>query len=371
MKIWFVAGEASGDARAAELMQELLRLHPGLEFLGAGGARMKTISPAIEDWAEEAGVLGLWDVLKKYGWFRTKFRAMLETICQINPEAVILVDYPGFNLRLATALRRKGWKGRLIYYISPQVWAWNRGRIPKMARLLDLMLCIFPFEKELYEASGLKTEFIGHPLVETLGDQRDDQFREENLLGLFPGSRGKEVRRIFPLQLEAARIIKNEMSVIRIEAAAASSETRALMEEMARTAGVPCTIHEGNAHSLMRRATVGLVCSGTATLEAAFFRLPYALVYKAAWLTGVVARRVIKVPYLGIVNILSDREIVREFLQEKMQPGPMAEEMLRLLRNPEARQALVRDLDAAVARLGPPGAAARAARHVIEILPAH
>ena len=152
--LWFVAGEASGDARAAEVMTVLLTLDPKLRFLGAGGPRMRALATEpFDDWIAEAGVLGLWDVLKHYGYFRNKFHRMLDQIEQTKPDAIVLVDYPGFNLRLAKALRGRNYSGKILFYIGPQVWAWNRGRIPKMARLLDLMICFFPFEQPMYEAS--------------------------------------------------------------------------------------------------------------------------------------------------------------------------------------------------------------------------
>ena len=158
-KIYFVAGEASGDNHGAALMRALRTMQPDLRFLGRGGPRMKEIAgDAFADWSEEAGVLGLWEVLKHYDYFRREFRKTLDEISEAQPDAVVLIDYPGFNLRLARALRQRSLGGKVIYYISPQVWAWNRARIPRMAHSLDLMLCIFPFEAELYNQSGLRTE---------------------------------------------------------------------------------------------------------------------------------------------------------------------------------------------------------------------
>jgi lipid-A-disaccharide synthase len=180
-------------------MNALRELDPSLRFLGAGGPKMQVLAEApFDNWIAEAGVLGLWDVLKHYGYFRRKFHAMLADIAREKPDAVLFVDYPGFNLRLARALRDRGFPGKILYYISPQVWAWNRGRIKKMARILDLMICVFPFEQPMYEASGLHTVFAGHPLLESLAREKTGAPREENLLGLFPGSRSREVKRIFP-----------------------------------------------------------------------------------------------------------------------------------------------------------------------------
>lgn len=150
LTFWFVAGETSGDARAAEVMIALRDLRPEIRFAGAGGQKMQELADGpFDPWTAEAAVLGLWDVLRHYGYFRKKFRRMLVDIASTKPAAVVLVDYPGFNLRLAKALRKAGYPGKILYYISPQVWAWNRGRIPKMAKTLDLMICVFPFEAPL------------------------------------------------------------------------------------------------------------------------------------------------------------------------------------------------------------------------------
>ena len=222
--LWFVAGEESGDARAVEVMQAIKAQHPSVIFGGAGGnAMQKLCEQQFDNWVQHAAVTGLWDVLKNYGYFRQKFRVMLAAIREKKPDAVVLVDYPGFNLRLARTLRDTGYQGKILYYISPQVWAWNRGRIPKMARFLDLMICVFPFEAPMYQASGLRTVFVGHPLLEALAAKRGGIEREPNLLGLFPGSREREVKRNFPVMLEAARLVAEKMPGIRFAASAAGS----------------------------------------------------------------------------------------------------------------------------------------------------
>ena len=171
--LWFVAGEASGDARAAEVMNVLGAIAPEIRFLGAGGPKMRAIAAdPFEDWIAEAGVLGLWDVLKHYGYFRQKFHRMIEQIEETKPDAIVLGRLSRIQSPAGKALRTRRFPGKILYYISPQVWAWNRGRIPKMARLLDLMICVFPFEQPMYEASGLHTVFVGHPLLEALAAER-------------------------------------------------------------------------------------------------------------------------------------------------------------------------------------------------------
>jgi lipid-A-disaccharide synthase len=369
-----VAGEASGDTHGAALMRSLREHDPGIRFTGKGGPKMASEATAsggsLDNWIAEAGVLGLWDVLRHYGYFKRKFAALLDDLTADPPEAVILVDYPGFNLRLAKAIRKRRIPTRIIYYISPQVWAWNRRRIPELAKALDLMICIFPFEKAIYESSGLPTVFAGHPMAEELR-RVPVADRDENLFGLFPGSREREVRRIFPAMLGAARLITRSRPEIRFEAAAATEAHAALMREMATTASVTITITTGASRDLMRRAGAGLVCSGTATLEAACLGLPYALVYRVATLTYEVGIRVIRVPYLGMVNILANRPVIREFIQHAATPAALADEGLRLLNSTGARERLSSDLASVTAMLrGEEGnpASARAARAVLDCL---
>ena len=371
MKLYLVAGEASGDARGAELMRALRERTPSLQFLGAGGREMRALAgDDFLDWEGEA-VVGLWDVLKKYRYFKAQFDHMLADIARVQPVAVIYIDYPGFNLRMAKVVKQRLPGVRNIYYVSPQVWAWHRSRIPKMARFLDLMLCIFPFEKDLYEASGLRTVFVGHPMLDSLEARRIDEPRDPDLVGLFPGSRDREVRRIFPVMIEAAERMREAKPGLRFEAAAASHLLADRMLAMLAATGHDerfCAVHVRASHELMQRAGVGVVCSGTATLEAAFFAMPMCVVYKVAWLTWAVAKRLVRVPFIGMPNVLADREIAREFLQGAAQPDAIAEEMLRLLRDPEAYTAAERDLAAVIAGLGPRGAAARAADAISEIL---
>ncbi len=381
--LWFVAGEASGDARAAEVMNVLGAIAPKICFLGAGGPKMRAIAAdPFEDWIAEAGVLGLWDVLKHYGYFRQKFHRMLEQIEETKPDAIVLVDYPGFNLRLAKALRTRRFPGKILFYISPQVWAWNRGRIPKMARLLDLMICVFPFEQPMYEASGLHTVFVGHPLLEALAAEKSGVARDENLLGLFPGSREREVKRIFPIMVEASRLIRERRPDVRLEAAAASESHADRMRQMA--GDLPIMIRSGTAHQLMQRACAGIVCSGTATLEAAFFGLPYCLVYRVAWLTFEVGRRLVDVDCLGIINILNNYKqnppadprlpakpaphVVREFIQHFATPEALASEALRLLNDPQTRSRLVANVNEIVTTLEAQGATRRASQAILDAL---
>ncbi len=368
---YFVAGEVSGDTHGAALLSALHARRPDLTFHGRGGPRMQAVAGAgLEDWIEEAGVVGLWEVLKKYGYFVRQRDRVLSEIERLRPAAVVLIDYPGFNLRLAASLRKLYRRPlKILYYISPQVWAWNRGRIPRMAKLLDLMLCIFPFEPALYEPAGLRSVFVGHPLIDSLAAE-EPQTRETSLVGLFPGSRRREVHKIFPVMLAAADHMRRERPELRFATSAPSepmARELAALRTMAGWSEADCPIGVGDARRLMGRATAGMVASGTATVEAASLGMPLVIVYKVAPLTYWVGRAVVRVPFLGMVNLLAEREIAREFLQGAARPGAIAAEMLRLLDGAgEARARQVADLREVVERLGGGGAAERAADAILQ-----
>lgn len=374
-QLYFVAGEASGDEHGAALMRSLRDLAPDCEFRGRGGPQMKAIAgDTFTDWIADAAVVGVWEVVKHAGYFREQFARALDEIAAVKPDAVVLIDYPGFNLRLARRLRRTGkmpvFRGKIIYYISPQVWAWNRGRIRQMARYLDLMLCIFPFEAELYNQSGLRTLFVGHPMIENLASRQTGEARDPNLIGLFPGSRSREVKKIFPVMLKAIDEIIAQRPSTRFEVAAAS-ETLArdiqglLARSHMRHRG---RIVTGDSSGTMQRVFAGMVASGTATLEAAYFRLPFVLVYKVSWPTYFAARLLMRTPFLGMPNVLAGREIVPEFLQHEARPKAIATSVLELVNNPDTRRQMIAEFDAVIAKLGETGASAKAAQAILSEL---
>jgi lipid-A-disaccharide synthase len=352
VRIYIIAGEASGDAHAAALVSGLLSKQPDLEIFGAGGPKLQAVAgKQILNWSQEA-VVGLWDVLLKYPYFRAQFYRMFGEIQRLEPDAVVFVDYPGFNLRLARFLRRKGFPHKLIYYISPQVWAWNRTRIPRMATYLDLMLCIFPFEKPLYEASGLRTEFVGHPMLSDLRRRVVPGARDSKLICLLPGSRFREVKRIFPVMIDVALDLQKRDPEVRFGAGAASPVLQRLMQaevERAGLRGVAIGLH--NSAELMQRAQVGLVASGTATMEASFFRLPFVLLYKVSWITYWPARFLIRVDYLGMPNILAGKQIIPEFIQHEAQPREIADTVWKLYSDPACRDAMTAEMDKVIAPL--------------------
>ncbi len=368
--IYFVAGESSGDNHGAALMRSLRRVAPDLRFIGRGGPQMQAVAGSeFRNWIDRAAVVGLWEVIKNYGFFRQQFREALREIDQARPDAVVLIDYPGFNLRLSRELARRKDHPRLLYYISPQVWAWNRGRIKHMAKWLDLMICIFPFEEELYNRSGLRTIFVGHPMHERLEAQRSGAARDRNLVALFPGSRRREVKKILPIMLKAYVLLRRRFPALRFEIAAASRE---LAEEIRQHVGggdAPVIrVSEGRAAAAMQEAWVGIVASGSATLEAAWFRLPFVLVYKVSWLTYMAGRMVIKVDYLGMPNVLAGRAVVPEFIQHEASPAAIADEAGHLLEDEAARQEMISAFDDIVHSLGEGGASDRAAAVIAQEL---
>lgn len=366
-RIYVVAGEVSGDTHGAGMIRALRELRPGVEWHGLGGPAMRTAGGGgIRDWVEDAAVMGLWEVLKRYGWFKERMAETIEEIKRLQPKVLVLIDYPGFNLRLADAIRTACPQTKIIDYISPQVWAWNKGRIPKMARILDEMLCLFPFEKPIFEQAGLKTTFVGHPLVDELEEERIHVPREENLVGLFPGSREREVARLFPMMLETAKRLGTDRPQLCFEAPGASPKLAATMQVMVAQAGMQdrILVTQGGSHALMQRATCAVIASGTATLEAAYFGLPYCLVYKIAWPTYVMARLLVKLKFIGLVNILADEKVVEEYIQDQAEPASVSHALAWFLDHPLEREKTTERMLATAAKLGGQGAHRRAAERV-------
>jgi lipid-A-disaccharide synthase len=355
------------------LMRSLHVLDPQLKFMGRGGPQMQQIAGAqFKNWIADAAVLGLWEVLRKYSYFRKQFRQTLNEIQESKADAVVLIDYPGFNLRLARSLRRQSQRHKTIYYISPQVWAWNRGRIKKMARLIDLVLCIFPFEADLYALSGLRAVFVGHPMIERLERQKIDTRRDDNLIGLFPGSRSREVRKIFPIMIETARQLLQVNPTLRFQVAAASKELAHEMSEMLRAEQLAdremIEISVGQTSAIMQRAFVGIVASGSATLEAAYYGMPFMLIYKVAWPTYVAGRFVVNVDFLGMPNLLAGKEVVPEFIQHEAKPDGIVKAVRLLMEDSPARDRMISDFEATISKLGGIGASEKAAQAILEEL---
>jgi lipid-A-disaccharide synthase len=359
-RVYVVAGELSGDAHGAGLLRSLREKVPGLEVHGAGGPEMAEVAgPGLTDWVEDAAVMGVWEVLKRYGWFKQRLAAMLVEVKIFQPDVLLLVDYPGFNLRFAAAVKRECPAVKIVYYISPKVWAWNKRRIPVMAQLLDEVLCLFPFELPIFEKAGLKASFVRNPLVDELEEKRlPGVERDERLVGLFPGSREREVARLFPMMIGSAQRLIVSDPDLKFEVPAASGKLAGQIRQLIAEAGAAdlVTVTDGGSHSLMQRAGCAVIASGTATLEAAYYGLPYCLVYRVAPLTYVLGKLLVKIRYLGLVNILAGEGVVEEFIQGRAVPEVVAPSLKAFLDSPEKRVALRVRLAEVTAQLGGRGA---------------
>lgn len=367
MHVHLVAGEISGDTHAAGLVAALARLCPDLKVTGLGGPLLSQAHGGVRNWVDRAAVVGLWEVLRQYGFFRAEMRRSIAEVMQRQPQAVILVDYPGFNLRLAKALRDGGYRGRLIFYISPQVWAWKKGRVKTMARLLDLVICLFPFEVELYQRSGLRALFCGHPMLDRVRELPRTQ-REAGLVGWFPGSRRHEVRRLLPVMLRAAALLRLQEATLRFVIVAPHDGLRREVQQVAEAIGMPEAmnwVEVGNSQEWMQRVEVAAVASGTATLEAACLGLPFVLVYRVHPLTFWIAKLVVKLRWIGMANILVGREVVRELIQSQLTAFSLAAELTALRAEPDRRELCLEGMAEAVAMLGDGQAYERAAQAVM------
>lgn len=366
--VYVVAGEVSGDTHGAQLMMAMSAMSSGVSFRGLGGPEMARLSGgAVVDWVDEAAVVGVWEVLRRYSWFKERFEEVVADLAASKPDVLLLIDYPGFNLRLARRVRDELPGVKIVHYVAPQVWAWNRKRIPQIARTHDLMLCLFPFEVPLFEEAGLRSRCVGHPLVDELEEKRIEVVRKKNLVGLFPGSRGKEVSRLFPVMLAAVSRLVADHPGVRFVAAAASARVAGVMVDLLAEAGLPegtVQIQNGGSQELMQKAGCGVVASGTATLEAAYYGMPYCLVYRVAWPTYLVARQLVRLRHIGLINILAGREVVPELIQGDANAYEVALWLGRSLKDEAGRERLSRDLLEVSSRLGEPGVHRRVAREI-------
>lgn len=353
----FIAGEASGDAHAAKLIEALRVQAPEVKVFGAGGAKMQAAGMELLLDLTEHAVVGLVEVLKNYGTFRQIFWDLVEEAEKRKPDAVVLVDFPGFNLRFAKEMKELGIK--VIYYISPQLWAWHASRAKQIERDVDLMLCIFPFEKDWYaeHAPKLRVEFVGHPFAERLGESTKSETRNPKLILLLPGSREREVAKIFPIMAGIVDRLPNDLEFI---VAAVNEQSAAMMMHHPRI-----KVELGTAHELMQHATLAITASGTATMECAFYGCPMIVVYKVNWLTYLIGRMVVKVNWLAMPNVIAGREIVPEFIQHAANPDRVAPVARELLKNDAKREAMRQELAIVVESLGADGASERAAKLIL------
>ena len=367
MKLAIVAGEASGDLHASEVVRELKALDPKLETFGIGGDLLAREGMRVLHHAREMGIVGLFNVLRHLSMFRRILNEMTETIARERPDAVMLVDYPDFNLRLARRCKAMGL--RVIYYISPQVWAWRRGRVKQIARVVDRMLVIFPFEEEFYRGHNVPVTYVGHPLIDEMrvADRRSRLSGQAGLpvlhLALLPGSRRHEIRALLPAMLDAIDILKKDRDVDAFIVQAptiSSSELLAVMQEN----GTFARIVPHDRGEALAGADVALSSSGTATLECAIAGLPVVVMYRLSSMTHWLAQRLVKLQHFSLVNIVAGKSVVPELLQHDVNGARIAREVTRLLQ-PAEHDRVRRELGEVTRKLGEPGASRRAAEAIM------
>jgi len=374
-RILIVAGEASGDLHGARLVEALRWLRPRLSLEGMGGEKMRAAGVTLLADAGETAVVGLTELWEKRRALRDALRVLREHLRAVRPALLICIDFPDFNLLLARTAQRLGIP--VCYFISPQVWAWRRGRIRTIRRLVRKMLVLFPFEEALYRTAGVDATCVGHPLVDILADVPPRQAcraaldveGEAPVLGLLPGSRQAEIRRHLPILLQAAARVRVDRPDLRLLLGLAASLDRRMVEAEIQAAQLPVQLVQGRTHEVMRAADLLLAVSGTVTLEAAILGTPMVITYRAGAFTWYVARLLVHVRFIGLPNLVAGEAIVPELIQSAATPERLAIAALEILASP-ARQARMRSaLEGVRARLGEAGAAERAAREVLALLP--
>jgi len=368
-----VAGEASGDARGAEVVRALREREPSLQISAVGGAALASAGARIVFDVDRIAGMGLAElaghltsIWRAYGLVKKILRAE-------RPSLLLLIDFPDFNMRVAAVAKKLGVP--VLYYISPQVWAWRKRRVEKIARLVDRMAVVFPFEAALYEQAGVKVDFVGHPLLDVARASRPREQTLERLgldpskrtIALLPGSRRREVAYHLPVMLEAAAALSRE-SALQFVLVRASTVARNSLEPALARAGVAVSLSDGDAYNVLRASDLAWTASGTATLETALMLCPMIIVYRVTPLTYALARRLVRVDFVGMANIIAGKKIVPELIQDDFTAARVEQESRTILENRELRERMIAELGAVRARLGAPGAAARTARIAFEMI---
>jgi lipid-A-disaccharide synthase len=374
-KIFLSAGEASGEHYGALLMAEISRLAPKAEFFGLGGTRMAAAGLRRVVRAEDVAVMGITEVILHMPHVYREYRKLKASLRTERPDLAILIDFPDVNLSLAAELRRL--KIPVVYFVSPQLWAWKKWRVRGVKRNVSRMLVIFPFEEAFYRAHGVAADFVGHPLADLDPPTvTRDAFASENGLdaskfwvGLLPGSRARELHANLPPMLETARLLGPEYEyLLPVAPTLKDSQVQALAVQ-AREAGVR-VVHD--ARAVLQHARASVVASGTATVEAALIGNPFLVVYRVSRVTYAVAQRVVRVAHIGMVNLIAGRRIVPELVQHDFTASKVVEQLRPLLENDEARATMQSDLRTvgAALRVNTEGAIQHAARIALQLIPA-
>lgn len=371
-QILIIAGESSSDLYAKHLIRELKKNIPQIKFFGLGGPRMLKEEKDIQDITHLASV-GFWEVLKNFRKFKNIFNQTVKEVENKKPLAAILVDYPGFNLKLAQVLKKK--RIPVIYYISPQIWAWAKGRIKKIKKYVDLMLVFFKFEEELYRKEGINATFVGHPLLEIVKPAlgKEDFLKKFNLpatnytISLLAGSRRAEVKMHLSLMLKTASYIYKKIKDVKflILKPAELSET---YYENIKSYPLPIYLISNNTYNGLSISDFAMVCAGTATLETAILGVPMVIIYKTSLFNWLIIRPLIKIPYIGMVNIVADRKIVPEFIQYKIKPFSIASYIIEMFNRQEELNQQREELLKIKSQLGTPGAIPKSAEIISSFL---
>jgi len=372
-RILIVTGEASGDLHAANLIRAAREIDPGLSFFGVAGERMRSAGCETLIPAEQIAVIGLVEVVRHLPTIRRAFKTVTSTFTGAQrPDLLVLVDFPGFNMRLAAAAKRFGIP--VLYYIAPKVWAWRRGRAKKLARIVDRLAVIFPFEPEIYLPYGLTADYVGNPLLDEFADyqQRQTQPRPyakdgRRLVGLFPGSRRSEIHYNFDTLLQAAVLLHQQRPELGFLMPLAISLDRSDIERRVAVSGLPIELIANDIYGVAASCDAVLAVSGTVTLQVALTGTPLAVLYKAAAFTYAVAIRVVRIPFVSLINIVAERSVVQEFLQDAATPEALAGEALRLLDDSVYKVQICSGLAEVREKLGDHGCSGRVARIVLEM----
>jgi lipid-A-disaccharide synthase len=373
-KILLVAGEVSGDLHGAHLVEAIQRIEPEVQFFGVGGEGLERRGMKVLYPAHSLSVVGITEVFLKLGTILKTLRGLKRSLEREKPNLVILIDFPEFNLRLAKLAHRRGIP--ILYYISPQVWAWRPKRINLIARVVKKMIVLFPFEVPLYEAAGVDVEWVGHPLLDIVKPTlpKDVAFQRFGLdpkkrtVGLLPGSRVHEVERILPPLLDSAHLLQKEIPDLQFVIPLAPGLPRTILSSWMKNISIPVKVVEGYAYDAMNLSELLITASGTATLEGAILGKPMIIIYRVSLPSYWVGRALIRVDHIGLVNLVAEKEIAPELIQKDANPQRIADEALRILRDPILSRKMSESMGEVCQRLGEPGAAQRAAQIVLSLM---
>jgi lipid-A-disaccharide synthase len=370
-RVMIIAGEASGDLHGSGVVRELKRLQPGIDVYGVGGDKMQNAGMEIIYHIRDLGFMGFFEVLQHLPFIKTMERTLEQVVKFKRPDVLVLIDYPGFNLRFARIAKR--YNVKIVYYISPQIWAWHKSRVKTIRQFVDLMLVIFPFEEKFYREERVPVEFVGHPLLEVIASslsrkefcKKFSLDEQKKIIALLPGSRKQEIENIFPAMLDAARFIeaKTECEIV-------VGVAPTLDEQYLKTLYRLGSVHliKGWTYDVMANADLAVVTSGTATLETACFGTPMVVVYKTSWPTYWIGRMLVRVKNIGLVNIVAGEKIVPEFIQYRASPRRLAREVLAMLENTSALGEMRSKLAGVRGKLGEPGASERTAKRILTMV---